>query len=461
MQAVGTASTSTRRRRAPLYALFLANAVSSIGDVLAFVAVPWFVLQTTGSVEKTGITAAFTTAGVAISAFFGASLVDRLGFRLSSVMSDLVAGASIAAIPLLYLLSVLEFRELLVFVFLAGFFATPGATARSALVPDLAEPAGMRLERAAAVTDGVQRLSVLIGGPLAGLLIVLVGTSNLLWIDGATFLFSALLIGLLVPRQARKSQGKPTSAEGAPRKRGPIRRLGQSVVNLTEGVRFIWRDGVLFGLISVIMVTNMLDAGGTDVLTPAFVRQLFNDPVVLGLLLALFGAGAVVGTIFFGVLGHRLPRRWTLGVSYTLGGGTRFFALALFPFYPVVNLLYAVQGVAGAFLGQINPLIGTVRYERVPSELRARVFGTSTAGVMLGAPLGALISGLAGSWFGVQETLLAFGAIYLVATLSLLVNPAMKDLARKRTPDDNRTDDREDDREDGREPATAAASTGA
>src|SRR5579884_2237187 len=205
MQMADPVLVSVKARRLPLFALFTANAVSAIGDVLALLAVPWFVLQTTGSVAQTGITAACTTGGVALSAFFGAAVVDRLGFRRASVVSDLASAIAVALIPLLHLLGQLAFPELLALVFLVGFFTTPGATARSSIVPDLASLAGVRLERAAAAYDGCRRISNFLGAPLAGILIIVAGTSNLLWIDSGSFLFSAALIGLAVPVRTRSA----------------------------------------------------------------------------------------------------------------------------------------------------------------------------------------------------------------------------------------------------------------
>ena len=71
-------------QRAPLFALYIANTISAVGDVLMFIAVPWFVLQTTGSVVQTGLAAFFSTAAVAASALLGAPIVDRFGFRRAS-----------------------------------------------------------------------------------------------------------------------------------------------------------------------------------------------------------------------------------------------------------------------------------------------------------------------------------------------------------------------------------------
>ncbi len=43
-------------RQLPMLALLSANAVSMTGNAMANVAIPWFVLETTGSAAKTGLT---------------------------------------------------------------------------------------------------------------------------------------------------------------------------------------------------------------------------------------------------------------------------------------------------------------------------------------------------------------------------------------------------------------------
>ena len=416
---------SRRQRHTPLFALFAANMVSAVGDVLTFLAIPWFVLQTTGSATQTGITAFFATASVAVSAFFGSGLVDRLGYRRASVISDLASAASVAVIPLLYQLRVLAFWELLALVFLAGLFTTPGNTARAAMLPELAGLARMPLERASAAADGITRISRFIGAPLAGVLIALVGPTSLLWIDAATFTFSAALIGLAVPAAAVR-RSAPVQAQIGEALSLP-QRAARYLSELSQGARFLWRDPVLLSIIATVMLTNLLDAGWAGVLAPLYIRQVFGNAIVLGGIFAVFGLTAFLGTVVFGAIGHRLPRRLTLGGAFTLAGGTRFLALALIPAAPV---LLAVQGIAGFFIGPINPLIDTLEYERVPQELRARVFGATTAGAMIGTPLGGLLAGLCAAGIGARTTLLAFGACYLAATLSLLVNPALKRMER-------------------------------
>ncbi|HEY7340301.1 MAG TPA: MFS transporter [Ktedonobacterales bacterium] len=412
-------------RRAPLYALYISNVVSAVGDVLMFMAVPWFVLQTTGSVLQTGLAAFFSTAAVAASALLGAPIVDRLGFRWASVLSDLASAICVGLIPLLYETVGLPFWALLTLVFLAGLLTTPGATARAAMTPDLADLAHVRMERATAASDGATRLSRFIGAPLAGLLIVFIGSGNLLWIDAASFAFSALVIGRLVPTiaaaTAPASQPAANSNASAPKR---------FLAELREGFAFIRGDPVLLWPILVVLVTNLLDAGNGEVMLPVFAKQTYDSAVWFGAMVAATGGAAFLGTVIFGAIGHRLPRQLTLGLCYTLGGACRYFVTVGFASRPFV--LVALFAVCGLFIGAINPIFDTVAYERVPAGLRARVFGVLTAGAMLGSPLGGLIAGAIVPGIGIMPSLLLFGAIYMVATVSLLVNPSLRGMNKPR-----------------------------
>jgi MFS family permease len=423
---------TARRQFQPMGILLVANVISYVGDVMAFLALPWFVLQTTGSLTKTGITAFCATAAIGLSALFGSRLVDRLGYKPASVLSDLVSTVSIGLVPLLYQMGMLSFDGLLVLVFLLGLVATPGRTARSALVPDLAQLADLRFERVTGLSDGVSRVAGFIGAPMAGLLIVLVGTSSLLWIDAGTFAVSALLIGLGVPGAARlraAQAGAPSDAavespepdavaEPAPGARGGVR----------EGLRFLFREPVLFSIVVTVLITNLLDAGFGSVLAPAYIKQVYGSAVVQGGAVAAFGGAAFVGALLFGAIGHRLPRRLTMGVGFSLAGPSRWFALAV---TPAPTMLWIVSAVAGFCIGPVNPIISTISYERIPRPMRAQVLGAVTAGVTMGTPLGGLLAGYLGAALGIRTTLLMLGACYLAATLSLLVNPALRQMEAK------------------------------
>ncbi len=398
-----------------IYALFTGNTISYIGDMMTFLAIPWFVLQTTGSVELTGITGFFSALPMVLSGFFGSVLVDRLGYKYTSVIGDILSGITVMLVPLLYHTIGLAFWQLLMLVFIGGLLKSPAMTARSAMVPELAGLAQMRLERANAWDDGVQRVSRFFGAPLAGALIALIGTSNLLWFDAASFAFSALLIGLFVPEVA--PMGKRESEKGVQQSYG---------ASLREGLRFLWREPVVLTIAVVVTVTNLLDDANASVVTPAYIMQTFHSAIPLGLMIAATGGMAFIGTVIFGSIGHRLPRRLTFGIGFIIGGASRFWML-LIPILPLILGWYALAGLA---IAPLNSLISTVQQERTPPELRARVFGTLGAVMMAGIPLGTFASGFVVTWIGLRATLMVMGTLYLLVTLSILVNPTLKKMEK-------------------------------
>lgn len=410
---------TTPPRRFPIYAFFTASAISYTGDMLTLLAIPWFVLVTTGSVTQTGIAAFFSTLPAVFSAFFGNLVIDRLGYKRISVIGDIASCLTVMLVPLLYHTMGLAFWQLLLLVFIGGLLRSPGITARSSMVPDLANMANMHLERANAFSDGVNRVSGLIGAPLAGVLIVVIGTSNLLWLDALSFAISALLIGLAIPATPPVIPKKATGEADKP-----------FLSTLFEGTNFIRRDALILSIVITVLVTNLLDGAAFSVVEPAYIKQVFHSALPLGLIVAALGGTSFVGTLIYSLIGHRLPRRWTLSIGFTIGGPFRFFVLLL-PILPVIIIWNAISGL---FIAPINPLLDTELQERVPTAMRAKVFGAISAGVLAGIPFGTFAGGYVAAWLGLSTTILVMGIVYLLASASLLVNPAMKGMGKRSEP---------------------------
>src|SRR5258708_30853529 len=89
-------------KRTPMLALLTANVISLVGSMLTVIALPWFVLQTTGSAAKTGLTGGFVALPYFIVGIFGGTIVDRLGYKRASVIADTVSGIGIVLVPTLY-----------------------------------------------------------------------------------------------------------------------------------------------------------------------------------------------------------------------------------------------------------------------------------------------------------------------------------------------------------------------
>ena len=126
------------KNRVPLYALFATTLISATGDAMAAIAVPWFVLQTTGSAAQTGIAAFFSISPIVLAMFFGGTVVDRTGYKRVSVFADLASGVTTMLIPLLASTLGLPFWQLLALLFLGNLMDAPGRSARNSMIPELA-----------------------------------------------------------------------------------------------------------------------------------------------------------------------------------------------------------------------------------------------------------------------------------------------------------------------------------
>jgi MFS family permease len=399
------------RRRLPLAALLAANTISIAGNTITFLAIPWFVLQTTGSVTRTGLVGFFSLVPFVIASALGGVIVDRLGYRRASVAADVASGVSVAAIPVLYHLDALPLAALLALVFTGALLDAPGQTARETILPELVELAGTTMERAVSLFDGVSRGARMVGAPLAGVLIAVTGAANVLFVDAATFAVSALIVRALVP--------SPPVEE---HERGPYFR------ELREGFAFLWHTPIVRAIVLMVVVTNALDAAMGGVLMPVYADRVLDSVVALGLLGGLFAGGAFAGTLLFAWIGYRLPRVPTLVAGFTVGAALRYFVLAA---TPGLNVLLVYHAVTSVGIGAVNPILGTIQYELVPQRMRARVFGAVSAGVMAGAPIGALAGGYCVAWLGLRTTLVVFGCIYTLCTLSPLVVPAWHEVRRE------------------------------
>jgi MFS family permease len=408
--------TSEPRRRVPILALLAANAVSETGNVLAFVAIPWFVLQTTGSAVRTGLTGAAFLLAAVMAGIFGGPIVDRIGFKRTSIVADLAGAVTVALVPLLYHTVGLLFWQLLVLVFLGGFLDAPGHTARQSLVPDLAGRAGMRIERANSAFQGIQFASLLLGPPLAGLLITLFALGNVLWIDAATFVVSAALVATLVPAPASRSD------TGA-------RRAGRYLAELAEGLAFIRRDRLVVWMFGIGVVANSLAVPLFAVVLPFFAREAYGSALDLGLMLGGFGSGALAGTVLYGILGDRLPRRATLVSAISLLGVPFWVLVAT----PQLGVAIGALFVAGIALGPPNPLTYSVLQERTPPRMLGRVLGAGVSLSMFGAPAGMVLCGYALEILGLRPTLVGISACYLAVGLLAFLSPALHELDKART----------------------------
>lgn len=404
------------KNRLPLYALYASSFISATGDVMAAVAIPWFVLQTTGSAKLMGVAAFFGVAPIVLAMIFGGTLVDRIGYKKASVWADFSSGITMMMIPILHLTIGIEFWQLVMLIFIGNLLDAPGRSARQAMLPELAETGGVSLDEATATANVFSRATSMIGAPIAGILIGLISAPMVLMIDAITFLISAIAVQLFISHHLFDSQAEAQSETA-----------NSYWEDFHEGFAFLWNDKLLLTIMIVVMITNMIDQAISGITMPYYVSEIYGNAWSLGVIMGAFGAAAVTGTLLYGKFGERFSRRWIFIVSYMIVAMRSLFMTV----YPPLAGMILIAIVTGLAAGSINPIIGVISYERIPTRMRARVFGLTSAGVLIAIPISALLAGFFLEWFGLRTVLIIYGITYVLATSSLIFNPNAHELEIK------------------------------
>ncbi|MGH3499854.1 MAG: MFS transporter, partial [Nocardioidaceae bacterium] len=343
-------------------------------------AIPWFVLTTTGSATQTGLVAFAEMAPYVTSKALGGPVIDRVGARRISVSADVVSAALVGMIPLLHALGALHFGALLVLVAVAGAVRGPGDASKGAIVPYVADAARVPLERVTGLDGTVERLASTLGPAAAGIIIAVVGAAPSLVIDASSFALCAALIGATSPRAKAEQDHDAEDADGG----------DGYFAQLRAGGAFLRDDHLLRSIIAMVGTTNLLDAAMASVLLPVWAHESGGGPAAIGLVFATFGAAAIGGSLVASTRAERLPRRMTYLLRYVVAGRPRFLVLALgAPLWLVV----VVHVVSGSGAGFLNPIIGAVIYERIPRRLLGRVGSLIDALAWAGIPLGGIVGG--------------------------------------------------------------------
>jgi MFS family permease len=416
-KAVGPRPPIAGRRRG-LSALLVAETVSSAGTRMSQLALPWLVLTTTHSPVTAGLVGTAEIAPYVVLQVLGAPLVDRIGGRRVAVVGNLVAAAAMVAIPLVWARG-LGVAPLLALVFVAGLFRGPADTATQVILPAVASAAGVPLDRAVALFDGAGRAASLLGAPIGGVLIAVIGAADVVVLDALSFLAAAVLLVILVPASAgdtRATDGSPaglaTGTDRAPDDEPPHTEsyLGE----LRDGLEFLFRDRLLRSIGTMVLFTNFVDAAVSGLLLLLWAQARYGGTARLGVVVAVMGAGAVAGAALMAAQGGRLPRRWTYAVAFLVAGAPRLVVLALpAPYWSVL----VVWGAAGLAAGAINPVLGAVQYDLIPRRLQARVLSAVNGIAWAGIPFGALLAGVLVTATDLTTSLVVGAVCYAVVTL--------------------------------------------
>jgi predicted MFS family arabinose efflux permease len=377
----------------PLAALVFAHATSLSGNVILTVAVPWLVLTTTGSATLAATAVFAGVGGAALGGLAAGRVVDAIGPVRTAAGAELANALAVAPLPVLLAFDLLEIWHVLLLGFLGTLVDSAASTARQTLVPATADAHGYRREGANALFTSAEHVGYLLGAPLAGVLIAWFGVEVAIGVTAGAFVVAGAVVSRLRVEHAHHAEA-PAPTRG-----------------LREAFAFIWHDPALRALFLFPTVAVMLVAPLVPLVLPVLAREAFGTPVVLGVMVAGYGVGGLLGAAGFGMLGGRVSRRRLFVGVFSLVPVT----LAGITLSPSLVVTVALLLTLGAAAGSLVPLMATIRQERSPAHLLARVVGLSTASIPVTGPVGVLATGVLIDGVGLQRTLLVMtGAALLV-----------------------------------------------
>ena len=375
---------------------------------MTFIAIPWLVLELTGSALSTGIIAALAAIpAIAMSPVAGL-LIDRVGRAKISILSDVLSGLSVLMIPFVAMTGRLDLWVVAAAALLGAIFDPAGYTARKTLIEPTATASGVSLARANSLHEALFALGFALGPALGAALIGVIGTIMSFGVITVLFGIAAVAVWLI-----------PSSATTVPDD-GPAE-PGAWWREAIEGFRVIRADTALLVITAFIVFVDFVYMPTEVVILPTYFQSIDN-PWGFGVVISAMALGGVIGAYSYAQLAARFKLR-TIVLASAISSSVLLFGLAFFP--PV--WVMAVFGFAvGMSWGPMGPLLNTLVQTRCRPAVQGRVFGAQMALFASGPPLGMVVVGGLVEGFGV---VLVYPFIVAAVFLFALVLLGVRQLA--------------------------------
>jgi MFS family permease len=402
-------------RWGPIALLQVPNLLSGMSNGVVTIAVPWLVLDRTGSVAAAGLVAAISALPGILAAPISGWAVDHFGRRIVSIISDLLSAISVAAIPIVAFFTDLTLPWIIALAMLGAVFDPAGYTARKALIPDVAEASGMSVTRLNGIHEGVFSVGWVVGPLVGASLIATLGAVPAFWVPFVLFIVSAILIVFLHVGDAGQDAkaARDEAGEAHP----------NAWQNAVLGIKIIWNDHALRALIVAVTVLGSIYLPTETVLLPAHFIAI-DQPQSLGFVLAALSAGTIIGAFGYGWLAKRM-KRLTIARAVLVGTIIFYLPIALLPPLP---LMVAAGFAIGLAWGPMQPLMNSVVQGRVEPDAQGRVYGIQTALFYALPPVFMLVTGVIAERTGVMPVLLGLWALMTIVAIGVLLVKSIHDI---------------------------------
>jgi MFS family permease len=390
------------RRNRDFVLLQFGQLTSTMGSQSTVIAYPLLVLAVTGSPALAGIVGFAKTLAITVFALPAGLAADRWNRKTIMIAADVAGMVAVGALAVSIVLHETVFWLIPLVAFVEGgtaaLFNAALAGALRSVVP------GPQLPAAAAVQTGRKAAVMLAGPPLGGFLFGL-GRVVPFAFDVVSYLASVVSLRLI--RTPFQDTGREVD-------RAPLR------VRLAEGFRFLWGQKFLRTCSIMFGLGNFIGPGVTLALVVLGDRQGLSGGVV-GLLVAMFGAGVLVGSMISSFVRRMLPPRTVLLLEFWMWAGCGAYLI-----WPNVYVLAVSMLPAAIVIPSSDSVVHGSRYALTPDRLMGRVESVHSSIALLIAPFGPLVTGILLDTVPDRVTIGVLAATGLVLAVSSTLSPSLR-----------------------------------
>ncbi len=379
--------------------LFSGQFASEIGNGLIQLALPWLVLQLTGSAFQLGLAYFIQFLPILVFGMVGGVFVDRWDRRLTIVLVDGVRALAFLSVGAIYYFDALTTVHLYSAIFISSALANFFNPARAALMPNLVSKDHLR--SANSLLEVSRHIGYMVAPPVGIVMVTILGSAALMLVDGVSFVISAVTVFFIRYRQP------PVVAP-------PSMGLMQAMLAVTEemksGFDRILRTHLLKVAIILGFALNLIVAP-IEVLMPLFVRTVKHaDTPYFGLLVTGLLIGLIAGSLTAPANARRLGiGRLTIISVFVLGIVITIAAWPSSLWPPVVAM-----AIAGAAIGTLNVAQTTLLQGSTTDEERGRISATYYTATLGVRPPGFLAVGILASAVDIRFLFTFLGVMALI-----------------------------------------------
>ncbi len=392
-------------RRIPfqISGLLALNGVSILGNAITDIAIPWLILEISGSPLLVAAVMSAKIVPLILSIFFSAQLVDKYGAFRISVLSDLVNFLSVLLIPVFYTMDIMHFYLLAILLIFSTILDSPGRLAKDVMLAKEIKQNKSEHELINGINSTIENICDLTGPVLGSLIIALFGTINALYFDAVSFLVVAL--GLIILKKHFVTNiNEVTEIPSLPHH------------YFLEALKYVKSEKELFSILILSSVVNFVIAPFLIVYLPYVNKVEFNSVVSLGVSMTCFGLGTTFSSLLYGIYGKHFANNHIILSGYSL------FVLCLITLSLLSGqyILFAQLFAIGCCIGFTAPVEVTLIQRQVPENLFSRIITLFSSTRFLAVPVGYVCFGtLLGSSL-TKQTPLIMATIVLGGLLAYL-----------------------------------------